>query len=102
MTQCNNCGGHKFPRGAKAKNAWVLAIKRGTEWVPTKSTVVCSDHFMKADYVTETYHGKLSLSHQILQPLFVGKISTYAIYRIYVMKSETDLLQDAWLAAHPL
>ena len=83
VSRCNNFGGHQFPGDANAKNAWVLAIRRGTEkpsqWVPTKSAVVCSDHFMKAAYSTVTYHGKLLLIHQILQPLLVGKVSMYTI-----------------------
>lgn len=40
----------RFPRNADRQIKWLAALKRdkpdGTPWVPTKHSVICSEHFI--------------------------------------------------------
>ena len=41
---------HEFPPNKKTKDAWVARIRR-VDFILTKSTYVCSNHFLSSDYV---------------------------------------------------
>ena len=41
---------HEFPPNKKTKDAWVARIRR-VDFILTKSTYVCSNHFLTSDYV---------------------------------------------------
>ena len=54
---CTNGSGsgktfHRFPRDSKLKQLWIARVKR-KNWSPTQTTVLCSDHFQRADYETD-------------------------------------------------
>ncbi|VDI44139.1 Hypothetical predicted protein [Mytilus galloprovincialis] len=55
---CSNRGGHLFPKDGELKKKWLNAIKRNSyeekhkEWTPSKSSVVCHDHFLQSDYTS--------------------------------------------------
>ena len=40
---------HLFPKDPNLRSYWTQACRR-QDWIPTKSSVVCSDHFHKNDY----------------------------------------------------
>ena len=48
-----------FPKEVLVKKKWIITIKwnEGPEFCVTKSTVVCSDHFMDSDYATGKRQG---------------------------------------------
>ena len=62
---CHERGGHTFPSDIKQKEKWVVAIRRLDEmtkklWEPSKSAVVCKQHFVSSDYIEQTIQGKRS------------------------------------------
>ena len=40
---------HTFPKDPDVRSTWIRATRR-QNWIPTKSSVVCSDHFHKNDF----------------------------------------------------
>ena len=55
----NQKGGHTFPSNPEIKKKWLQKIKRLCKhpesgkivnWIPTKHSVVCADHFTESDY----------------------------------------------------
>ena len=78
VPQCNKRGGHVFPSDPVLKKEWILAVKRSATdnrgrvttglWQPTKTSVVCKEHFRSTDYIGETVYGK-----------FIGLLSKYTI-----------------------
>ena len=61
---CSNRGGHLFPADDILKKKWIHAIKRNSDenkyeiWKPSKSSVVCRNHFTPSDYISETTCGR--------------------------------------------
>ena len=62
---CSNRGGHSFPKDESRRNLWIKALKRSSDssagaklWTPTPSSVVCKQHFVPDDYITETVYGE--------------------------------------------
>ena len=57
-----NLSFHTFPKDTLLKKKWIIAVKRdeGPEFHVTKSTVVCSDHFVTSDYATGKCQGSTS------------------------------------------
>ena len=57
-----NLSFHTFPKDVLVKKKWIVTIKQyeGPEFCVTKSTVVCSDHFMDLDYATGKHQGSNS------------------------------------------
>lgn len=55
---------HTFPRQTARCNMWLAALKRnkpdGTAWVPTKHSVVCSDHFITGNFNNEIFCCKIN------------------------------------------
>ena len=54
---CKNRGGHTFPDSKHLFKQWLIAIKRD-HFYPTSTSLVCDDHFVEDDYVSETALGK--------------------------------------------
>ncbi|XP_061190649.1 uncharacterized protein LOC133198614 [Saccostrea echinata] len=59
---CHVRGGHEFPANPDRRKLWINAVRRLDQhtmktWVPSKTAVVCKEHFTANDYVQETIHG---------------------------------------------
>ena len=56
VPECKNTGtGHRFPKDPDMRKRWILAIKRldpttKKPWQPSKTSVVCKNHFVEDDY----------------------------------------------------
>ena len=65
---------HKFPvKNQELLAKWTRALCR-ENFIPTTSTVVCSEHFRPSDFITQSQHNRLSrrkegeLTHKRLKP----------------------------------
>ncbi|VDI81445.1 Hypothetical predicted protein [Mytilus galloprovincialis] len=62
----------RFPRNADRQIKWLAALKRdkpdGTPWVPTKHSVICSEHFIT---------GKPNEDHD--HPDYVPSVFSFAV-----------------------
>lgn len=54
---CSNRGGFKFPKDPVVKKKWINALKR-KKFVPSSSSVICKDHFIHEDVVTQNAFGQ--------------------------------------------
>jgi len=78
--QCQNRDGsgkrfYKFPRSEKRKKVWVNMVNR-KDWRPSKSSVLCSDHFSNEAFVTPPHiYASLNLKRNLrLKPNAVPTI----------------------------
>uniref|UniRef100_A0A224Z106 Protein containing THAP domain n=1 Tax=Rhipicephalus zambeziensis TaxID=60191 RepID=A0A224Z106_9ACAR len=65
---------HKFPRRVFLKKQWADAIGR-TDWLPTTTTVICSDHFRPNDF-TDGIRGSGNLKESAIPSIFGAAIAT--------------------------
>ncbi|XP_067929791.1 THAP domain-containing protein 2-like [Watersipora subatra] len=55
--KCPEKSFHSFPTAADRKDAWIKAVRR-EQWTPSKSSVLCSDHFTSESYQVSPGIGK--------------------------------------------
>ncbi|XP_065303899.1 uncharacterized protein [Dermacentor albipictus] len=87
---CANTGGrddvvfHRFPKDKKLAAQWVRAVRRD-KFVPTKSTVLCSDHFRDSDY-----HRSLKTMRAIGIPIKSARLKLGVVPSIFSYKKNTS------------
>ena len=54
---------HRFPRDEKITKEWVVRLKRGGGWKPTKASHVCSKHF-----TSDCYESSVNISRDLGVP----------------------------------
>ncbi|XP_050417526.1 uncharacterized protein LOC126830968 [Patella vulgata] len=68
VPMCNGKGGHKFPLDPVERRRWIQAVKRGgSDWTPSKWSIVCRSHFDSSDYISETKE-RDQMVNSILKP----------------------------------
>ncbi|KAL1414834.1 hypothetical protein MTO96_007100 [Rhipicephalus appendiculatus] len=65
---------HRFPRRIFLKKQWADAIGR-TDWLPTTTSVICSDHFRPNDFVDDI-RGSGNLKESAIPSVFGAAIAT--------------------------
>nr|XP_054925167.1 THAP domain-containing protein 3-like [Dermacentor andersoni] len=85
---CANTGGqddvvfHMFPKDKKLAAQWVRAVRRDN-FLPTKSPVLCSDHFRDSDY-----YQSLTTMRAIGIPIKSARLKA-GVVRLYSSTRET-------------
>ncbi|RVE54229.1 hypothetical protein evm_001056 [Chilo suppressalis] len=105
---------HSFPQDPRFKEKWTKVIQqdqRDEEWLPTKSTRICSAHFKESDlYLTPTGRRKvklsaipadrptLELSNDFTEDLGEETVPSSPLENVYV--SDTDSIFDSPIQIH--
>ena len=53
---------YRFPADKERRQKWIAAMKR-SNWIPTKYSGICSDHFINSEYLRKCY-GLLVISNE--------------------------------------
>ncbi|XP_041987404.1 THAP domain-containing protein 1-like [Aricia agestis] len=70
---CNNNGVHLFPKNPGLKKQWEIAIRR-KNFVATKHSRICRDHFKESDYVGESAYTGYQQQHRFLKQGIVPSV----------------------------